>query len=321
MFPKPEFTCLFIASAFTLAATGAAAHVSIDSAETKGGSFKAVFNVPHGCDGSPTTAVSITIPEGVIGVKPVPKPGWSLATEKGPYAKTYDYFHGMKFSEGVKSVTWSGGKLLNEHLDEFVIGLFVTDAFSPGATIYFPVEQTCETGAIAWNEVPAAGQNAHELKRPAPALRVAAKVAEASPSTIKAGSLTIEAPWLRATPGGASVGAGYLKITNSGAEADTLLGASFPFAGRTEVHEMTMDGEVMKMRALPDGLAIRPGETVTLAPGGVHLMLLDLKSAISPGAPIKGELKFAKAGKVEVNFAVTPIGASSPAAAVDHSQH
>ncbi|MGQ0456686.1 MAG: DUF1775 domain-containing protein [Hyphomicrobium sp.] len=296
----------------TTIAAPAFAHVSIDNAETKGGAFKARFNVPHGCDGSATTAVKITIPEGVIGVKPTPKPGWTLATTKGAYAKTYDHFHGMKVSDGVKSVTWSGGKLLNEHLDEFVLGLFVTGDFKPGATVYFPVEQTCETGSLVWSEIPVEGQSAHDLKSPAPSLRVVAKVADSSPTAIKAGALTIESPWLRATPGGATVGAGYVKITNTGSEADRLTGGDFAIAGRVEVHEMKMDGDVMKMRALPDGLVIKPGETIALAPGGAHLMLMDLKGPIAPGPPVKGKLTFEKAGVVEVEFAVAPIGATAP---------
>ncbi len=73
--------------------------------------------------------------------------------------------------------------------------------------------------------------------------------------------MQIETPWLRATPGGAKVGAGYLRITNTGSEPDRLTGASMPLAGRGEVHEMSMQNGVMHMRALPQGLAIPPGQT------------------------------------------------------------
>lgn len=301
------------------------AHVSIDNAETKGGAFKAVFNVPHGCKGSTTTAVEVSIPEGVIGVKPMPKPGWTLATTKGPYSKSYDYFHGMKVSDGVKTVTWSGGKLPNDHLDEFKLGLFVTKDFAPGSTVYFPVKQTCETGSLNWSEISAPGQDSHDLESPAPSLKIVAAAnappVTATPAVVSAGDLRIESPWLRATPGGATVGAGYLKITNTGSTADRLTGADFAIAGRSEIHEMKMDGDIMKMRALPDGLVIKPGETVALAPGGVHLMLLDLKTAIAPGAAVQGELIFEKAGKVVVEFNVAPIGAPNPSKGADHSHH
>ena len=74
--------------------------------------------------------------------------------------------------------------------------------------------------------------------------------AMAQPAPIKAGALQIEAPWLRATPGGAKVGAGYLRITNTGAEADRLTGASMPLSARGEVHEMTMQNGVMHMVAV-----------------------------------------------------------------------
>ncbi len=171
-----------VAAAISLIAFGsltASAHVSIDNAEAKVGSFKAVFNIPHGCDGAATTGVKITIPEGVIGVKPMPKPGWTLTIQKGAYAKTYDHVHGRKVSEGAKSVAWSGGKLPNEHLDEFTLGLYVTSTLKPGSTIYFPVEQTCETGALAWSEIPSPGQDPHDLKAPAPGLLVMADASRA----------------------------------------------------------------------------------------------------------------------------------------------
>jgi copper(I)-binding protein len=76
------------------------------------------------------------------------------------------------------------------------------------------------------------------------------------------GALKIEHPWARATPKGAQVAGGYLKITNTGKEPDRLVGGSVAFAGRFEIHEMAMDGGVMKMRALPKGIEIKPGETI-----------------------------------------------------------
>lgn len=318
MLSKPRIAAVASALIALCVATDATAHISIDNAETKGGSFKAVFNVPHGCEKSPTTAVRITIPEGVIGIKPVPKPGWKLETTSAPYAKTYDYFHGMKVSEGVNTVTWSGGNLPNEYLDEFKIGLFVTKDVAAGSTLYFPVEQTCEKGSLSWSQVPEPGQSAHDLERPAPALRVAAK--EAADAAPGANGVSIATPWLRATPGGATVGAGYLKITNGGAAPDKLLAASFAIAGRTEIHEMKLEDGVMKMRALPDGIDIAAGQTLELAPSGAHLMLLDLKNPIVAGAPVKGELTFEKAGKIAVRFAVAAVGASAPPAG-EHAHH
>jgi copper(I)-binding protein len=135
---------------------------------------------------------------------------------------------------------------------------------------------------------------------------------ESSPSpTYKLGSLVIEAPWARATPGGAQVGGGYLKITNTGQEPDRLIGGSLPSASAVEVHEMSMADGVMKMRRLSDGLEIKPGQTVELKPGGYHLMFMGLREPLKQGQSIKGTLMFAKAGSIDVEYRVAPIGAQS----------
>ncbi|MEA2858002.1 MAG: periplasmic copper chaperone [Methylobacteriaceae bacterium] len=129
-----------------------------------------------------------------------------------------------------------------------------------------------------------------------------------TPTPIKAGALQIEAPWLRATPGGAKVGAGYLRITNTGSEADRLAGASMPLSARGEVHEMTMQNGVMHMGPLAQGLAIPPGKTVELKPGGFHLMFLDLKGSLKQGEKVDVTLTFEKAGSVTVAFPVQGLG-------------
>ena len=114
----------FVVVAVTLAVSPALAHVSLETKQaTVGSSYKAVFMVPHGCAGSATTKIRVQIPEGVIGVKPMPKAGWTLETIKGKYAAEYAY-HGSKMSEGVKEVAWSGGKLPDDNYDEFVVTTF-----------------------------------------------------------------------------------------------------------------------------------------------------------------------------------------------------
>ena len=126
----------------------------------------------------------------------------------------------------------------------------------------------------------------------------------------KVGTLQIVHPWSRATPKGASVAAGYMTITNTGTEPDRLIGGSSPVAGRVEVHEMSMDGGVMKMRPLKDGLELKPGQTVELKPGSFHVMMLDLKEPVKMGDRVKGTLTFEKAGAVDVEYAVVAAGAS-----------
>ena len=91
----------------------------------------------------------------------------------------------------------------------------------------------------------------------------------------KAGDLVITQAWSRATPGGAKVAGGYLTIENKGATPDRLVGGSGDFAGKVEIHEMAMEGNVMRMRAI-DKLALPAGKAVDLKPGGYHLMLMDL---------------------------------------------
>jgi copper(I)-binding protein len=131
---------------------------------------------------------------------------------------------------------------------------------------------------------------------------------------VTAGSLVIAQPWSRATAHGAKVGAGYMTITNKGTAPDRLVGGSLPQAGRFQIHEMKMENGVMKMRPLANGLEIKPGETVKLAPGGYHLMFMDLKEPLKQGETLKGELKFEKAGTVAVEYTVGAIAAQSPPA-------
>ena len=135
------------------------------------------------------------------------------------------------------------------------------------------------------------------------------------------GSLTIGHPWVRATPKGAAVAGGYLKITNKGKEADRLIGGSAAFAGRVEIHEMSEESGVMKMRHLPKGIEIKPGETVELKPGAVHVMFMDLKvPLVKDQKPRpKGTLVFEKAGTVEVEYAVEAVGGSP--GEHDHGAH
>jgi periplasmic copper chaperone A len=132
---------------------------------------------------------------------------------------------------------------------------------------------------------------------------------------VKAGDLVITQGWSRATPSGAKIGGGYLTIENKGATADRLIGGSADVAGKVEVHEMAMKNGVMTMRPLDNGLAIDPGKTVKLAPGGYHLMIFDLKSPLKQGDKLPVTLEFEKAGKVKVTLDVQGIGAQGPGAA------
>jgi copper(I)-binding protein len=144
------------------------------------------------------------------------------------------------------------------------------------------------------------------------ALFAALFAAPARAEEIKAGDLMITQAWSRATPGGAKVGGGYLTIENKGSVPDRLVGGSADVADKVQVHEMAMNNGVMTMRPLDKGLVIEPGKTVKLAPGGYHLMLLDLKSPLKQGDKLPITLEFEKAGKVKVSFDVQGVGAQGP---------
>ncbi len=124
------------------------------------------------------------------------------------------------------------------------------------------------------------------------------------------GPLHLAHPWSRATPNGAAVGGGYLSITNNGSTPDRLIGGSTPVAKEFELHRMSNENGVMKMRPVEGGLEIKPGETVTLKPSGYHIMLVDLAKPLKQGDRVPATLDFAKAGKVQVEFTVEGMGAT-----------
>jgi copper(I)-binding protein len=138
--------------------------------------------------------------------------------------------------------------------------------------------------------------------------------APARADEIKAGDLVISQAWTRGTPKGAKIGGGYLTIENKGTAPDRLIGGSADIAGSVQVHEMSMDKGVMKMRPLENGLAIEPGKTVKLTPGGYHLMMMDLKSPLKKSDKLPITLEFEKAGKVQVSLDVEGVGAQGPTA-------
>lgn len=296
------------------------AHAGLEIAEgAQNTSYKAIVKIGHGCSGSATHTIRIEVPEGMIAAKPMPKPGWVLKVETGPYARSYDYF-GKPMTEGVKTIVWSGGNLGDAEYDEFVFVSRITDAVPPGK-LYIPVTQTCATGEHAWTQIPKPGEDAHAFGSPAPSLMVKAaphRVAQAggghvghgaAPAATQPGTLSVSHGWSRATPPGAKVGGGYLTIENAGREADRLIGGSTDASNQFEMHEMATQEGVMRMRALPKGLEIPAGGKVEFKPGGFHIMFIDLKRPLKDGETITGELVFEKAGKVPVTFKVRPLGA------------
>jgi periplasmic copper chaperone A len=144
---------------------------------------------------------------------------------------------------------------------------------------------------------------------------VAGVIFVAAPAVAQTGTLEVNHAWARATPGKSSIGAAYLTIQSS--TPDRLVAASTPVAKEAQLHTMTMTGMVMKMRPISD-VDIPADKPVSLAPGGMHIMLMGLKQPLKAGQSFPLTLTFAKAGTRTVDVAVEPVGASGPASDAQH---
>lgn len=137
----------------------------------------------------------------------------------------------------------------------------------------------------------------------------------------KLGELAIEHPWSRATPPAAKTAVGYMTIVNKGAVADRLVEISSSAAGRIEVHRTSMDDNIMRMRPVPEGVEIGPGQSVKLESGGYHLMMMGLTEALKQGQRVPVTLRFERAGQITVELAVEALGAGATGAGHgDHGQ-
>ncbi len=125
------------------------------------------------------------------------------------------------------------------------------------------------------------------------------------------GAIKIDHPWALATPKGAKVGGGYMKITNNGSTPDRLIALTSPTADRLVIHSQTTENGIAKMRLVEGGLEIKPGETVELKPGGLHIMFEQLREPLVQATRVKGTLVFEKAGTVDVEYAVQAMGKQS----------
>ena len=177
---RKSITMLASALIASIGASQALAHITLERKEVPVGSFyKAVFSVPHGCEGAATVKVSVQIPEGVISVKPMVKPGWTLEVKRGDYASLYSYLHGAKLTHGAKEITWSGGNIPDAYYDEFVMQTFIAGELPPNTTLYFPVIQTCEKGEHRWVETPSSPKTGSGHGEPAPGLKLLPAAAKA----------------------------------------------------------------------------------------------------------------------------------------------
>ncbi|MTH34648.1 DUF1775 domain-containing protein [Paracoccus limosus] len=330
---KPMILAAAMASLF---AGPALAHVALDQPEAPAGAgYKAVLRIGHGCEGKATTALRVKLPDGFYDAKPMPKPGWTLKTVTGDYARPFDK-HGDVMTSGTREIIWSGGELPDAWYDEFTLRGTIGPEVAPGTVLYFPTVQECGKTRAGWIDV----TGAEGVEHPAPALTVTAPVAAqaghgghdagghaahdaggdqaAAPAADQAGDIRVDGAFARATPPGADLAGGFLTIHNRGA-ADRLVEVSTALADHVEIHEMVMQGDVMTMRPQPDGLPIPAGQTVELKPGGYHLMLMGLKQPLAQGETVPLTLTFEKAGKLDATLQVGPVNAR--AAGGDHAGH
>jgi uncharacterized protein YcnI len=321
------FPIAALAASTLMLASPAFAHATLTPASAANGTtVKVAIAIPHGCDGASTDTVSVVLPEGFVSAKPMVKAGWTVEITKGDYLSSYQV-HGQPVTSGALAVTWAGGSVPDDQFDEFVIQGSL-QGFDAETSLPFVVTQKCGTASVVWDQIAAPGESAHALEHPAPTLAITAAAAGehdhgaksmAASAAVTVGNLEISGGFSRATLPNAPVGGGYITITNKGGEADRLVSAASPVAGVTQLHEMKMEGDLMKMNELPEGIEIPAGETVALQPGGLHIMFMQLTQPLIEGTRIPLTLSFEKAGKVEVELSV-----GSPAAkgsTEDHSMH
>jgi uncharacterized protein YcnI len=143
------------------------AHISLEQGSAPAGAYqKLTFRVGHGCQGSATNSIGVMLPEGVAGAKPMPKPGWTIATVEGKLNAPI-VSHGVTITSAVREVSWKGGPLPDSQYDEFSVQVKLPEATGK---YYFKVIQVCDKGRAEWSEVP--GASGAVMKLPAPMIEV-----------------------------------------------------------------------------------------------------------------------------------------------------
>jgi copper(I)-binding protein len=271
-----------------LAGGAASAHVGIDPpvAET-GVNWRGTVRVGHGCDAAATTAVELKMPSGVTAVSAQAKTGWNVALTP-------------------RQVTWTasqGQSLGPADSGDFPLELRVPAAAGP---VWLTAIQRCGAASAEWSQVPAQGTSTEGMKAPAVLLQVMAP-AEAAAWRMRP---AVESAWARALlPGQPSSGA-YMRITAK--EPTQLVGVSSSAATAT-LHEMKLEGDVMRMRAI-GAIELPVGKALELKPGGYHVMLQDPKQPLAAGGTVPLTLVFRNAKGIESRTDVkVPVLAQPPA--------
>ena len=269
----------YLLIAFLVFANASHAHIVLTDPQAHTGSYyKASLRVGHGCNGSPTTAITVQIPSGFEGAKPQPKSGWTTEVKKAKLDKPYNS-HGKRIDEDVVELRWfalsKDNALPDEQFDEFSFMAKLPDQTGP---VWIKVMQSCEKGQNDWSQTPAKGVSAQGLQSPAALLMIKGESIAPSNAIVQ----VIDA-WVRPTVKGQQTTGVYLKITAR--ESIRLVGVRSSFSNAAEIHEMKMNKDVMTMSAL-ESLELPAGETIELKPGGMHIMLTGLKSAIQKNTKV-----------------------------------
>lgn len=267
----------------------AAAHVSLAQPLAQiGSSYQAVLGLGHGCDKASTTSITVQIPAGFAGARPLAKPGWNLSTQGA-------------------AVTWTASNkeaaIPTGERGEFTLAGTLPASAGP---LWFKVLQGCGQATLDWAQVPAEGISTAGLTSPAGLLQVMSARDLAQAQALP----KVEGAWVRSSVPGQQGTGGFMKLTAR--EPMQLVGVSTPVAGTAEVHEMKMEGDVMRMRAVPK-LDLPAGQAVELRPGGYHLMLLDLKQPLAVGTtvPLTLLLRDAKGKESKLELKV-PVSTQAP---------
>lgn len=160
-------------------AVAANAHVGVTSDSHEAGSYAiATLSVPHGCGDSPTTRIAIKMPDGVNSVTPTRNAFYTVEKVRETLTTPITDSHGNQITERIAEVVYtSNSPLPSDQRDTFELSVQLPDD-AAGTTLYFPTLQTCEVGETAWVQLPAEGQDPHELAAPAPSIDIVAASGE-----------------------------------------------------------------------------------------------------------------------------------------------
>ncbi|CAN5302706.1 DUF1775 domain-containing protein [soil metagenome] len=239
------------------------AHVALPAGgATVGSDYLAAFKVGHACKGSSsTTALRVQLPEGFSLIEAESRPGWTLQVQG-------------------RTVTWTASDtsmaLPGTSAESFKARGHLQS--QPG-TLWFKILQTCDQSSSDWSQIPSSATD----KPAEPAARLDVLPLGVAP-------VDVRNVWMRPVMAAQPTGGVYFDVTAP--SGSRLVGAATPVATSAEVHQMSMDGSIMRMRALPEGLTLPAGTPVSLSPGGYHLMLTGMKRTIAAGESVPLDLQF-----------------------------